>query len=36
MAQEKHLKEMEEAEEQMKTLKGEIKNKFEILSKQMS
>lgn len=36
LAQEKHLKEVEETEEAIKTLKGEIKNKFEILSKQMN
>ena len=34
-AQEKHLKEVAEREEQIKILKSEIKNKWEILSKQM-
>ena len=34
-AQEKHLKEVADREDQIKILKGEIKNKWEILSKQM-
>jgi dynein light intermediate chain len=34
-AQEKHLKEVADREEQIKILKSEIKNKWEILSKQM-
>ena len=36
LAQEKHLKEVEDTEEAIKMLKGEIRNKFEILSKQMN
>ena len=34
-AQEKHLQEVAVREDQIKMLKGKIKNKWEILSKQM-